>query len=67
MEKIYITINDKKIEATGEVLEQILLDRENAKISKMAQEAEIKAQAQARSALLQRLGITAEEAALLLG
>ena len=65
-EKIYITVDDERIEATGEVLEQILLDRENAKQRQIAEAAEAEAKAQAKVALLERLGITEDEAKLLL-
>lgn len=67
MEQIFITVNDERIEATGEVLQQIVADRDNAKQKKIADELEAKAKADAKAALLERLGITADEAALLLG
>jgi len=67
VEQIFITVNDERIEATGEVLQQIVADRDNAKQKKIADELEAKAKADAKAALLERLGITADEAALLLG
>ncbi len=66
MEKIYIQENQEKIEATGEVLEQILADREAEAQAKALKQAEAEAKATAKAALLDRLGITAEEAQLLL-
>jgi hypothetical protein len=65
-DKIYIGIDNERIEATGEILEQILLDRENAKQSQIAKETEAQARAEAKAALLERLGITEDEAKLLL-
>ena len=66
MEKIYIQENQEKIEATGEVLEQILADREAEAQAKALKQAEAEAKAQAKAALLERLGITQDEANLLL-
>jgi len=66
MEKIYIQENQEKIEATGEVLQQILSDREAEAEAKALKQAEAEAQATAKAALLSKLGITAEEARLLL-
>ena len=65
-EKIYIQIDDEKIEATGEILKEILDRREKAKLLKESQAAEAQAKAQAKAELLERLGITADEAKLLL-
>jgi len=67
MEKIFITVNDERIEATGKVLEQILADRENAKQRQITEAAEAQAKAEAKAALLARLGITEDEAKLLFG
>jgi len=66
MEKIYIQENKEKIEATGEVLEQILADRQAEAEAKVAKQAEAEAKATAKAALLTQLGITAEQAKLLL-
>ncbi len=61
---------------TGEVLEIELTDEEvaeleaaqaQAELDRAAKEAEAQAKAEAKAALLERLGITADEAALLLG
>ncbi len=66
-EKIFIGIDDKRIEATGDVLEKILKDRADYEKALQVAEAEKSAKAEAKAALLERLGITAEEAVLLLG
>jgi len=65
-EKIYIGIDNERIEATGEVLDQILKDRVEVAESMASMESEKAAKATAKAALLERLGITADEAALLL-
>ena len=66
MTKIYITEDGNRIEATGEVLTQIL-ETQAAMQAKQAEESAVaKARATAKAALLDRLGITADEAALLL-
>ena len=66
MTKIYITEDGNRIEATGEVLTQIL-ETQAAMQAKQAEEAAAaEARATAKAALLDRLGITADEAALLL-
>jgi hypothetical protein len=66
MTKIYITEDGNRIEATGEVLQQILDTQAEFENMRIAKEAEEAAKAEAKAALLARLGITAEEAALLL-
>jgi len=62
MTKIYITEDGKRVEATGEALQAILDTQAEAEAMRIAKEAK----AEAKAALLQRLGITAEEAVLLL-
>ena len=54
-------------EATAEEVAQIKKDQDAAKAAKEAAEAELADKAIAKAALLERLGITADEAALLLG
>ena len=66
MENIYIQENKEKVKATGEVLEKILADREAEAEAKATAKAEAEAKATAKAALLNKLGITAEEAVLLL-
>lgn len=58
-----IQVDDVVREATAE--EAAILDAQRAEAA--AREAEVAAKAAAREALLDRLGITAEEAQLLLG
>lgn len=58
-----IQVDDVVREATAE--EAAILDAQRAETA--AREAEVAAKAAAREALLDRLGITAEEAQLLLG
>lgn len=65
-EKIYIGIDDKVIEAKGEVLANLLAEIADNKAKEAAAEAAMAAKATAKAALLERLGITADEAALLL-
>jgi hypothetical protein len=65
-EKIYVGIDDERIEATGQVLQDILDYRAAKKLNKETLEAEAEASASAKSALLAKLGITEDEAKLLL-
>lgn len=65
-EKIYIGIDDERIEATGQALQDILDYRASKKILKETVEAELEAKAAAKAALLERLGITEDEAKLFL-
>ena len=62
MDKIYVQVNGEKIEATGEILADILELQEQVKADRAA---EAKA-ALDKAALLAKLGITADEAKLLL-
>ncbi len=54
-------------DATAEEIAQIELDAVNTAAAQAVAQAEAEAKATARTALLERLGITAEEAQLLLG
>ena len=65
-EKIYIGIDDQIIEAKGEVLQNLLAEIEDNKMKEAVRLAEIATKESAKTALLERLGITADEAALLL-
>jgi hypothetical protein len=65
-EKIYIGIDDERVEATGQELQDILDYRAKKKLNKEALEAEAEAKAEAKAALLERLGLTEDEAKLLL-
>jgi regulator of protease activity HflC (stomatin/prohibitin superfamily) len=65
-EKIYIGIDEKRIEAKGEVLEQILKDRAEYEAQQRLIEAETTAKAQAKEsamAKLRKLGLTDDEIA----
>ena len=67
--KIYIGIDEKKVEAKGEVLEQILKDQAEAAERKSRIEAETaKKQADRESAMakLSKLGLTDDEIASLI-
>lgn len=61
-DKIFIGIDDERIEATGEVLAQILKDREQGRIEAEAKEA---ARAQ-KQTILERLGLTEDELRIVL-
>ena len=61
MDKIYVQVNGEKIEATGEILADILELQEQVKADRAT---EAKA-ALDKAALLAKLGITADEAKLL--
>ena len=65
-EKIFIGIDDQRIELTGAEKQAFLADRQNRLDETAAQAAEAEAKAQAKAELLERLGITADEAKLLL-
>jgi hypothetical protein len=67
MEKIYIQENQEKIEATGEVLEQILADRQAEAQAKALKQAEAEAKEIAKAAILDRIGLTADELKTILG
>jgi len=67
MEKIYIQENQEKIEATGEVLEQILADRKAEAKAKAFKQAEAEAKEIAKAAILDRIGLTADELKTILG
>jgi hypothetical protein len=69
-DKIYIGINDKKIEAKGEVLEQILRDKEETAQRKKLFEAENQAKEELKQsaiAKLAKLGLTEDEAKAVIG
>jgi hypothetical protein len=70
-EKIFIQVGDETIELTGEEKLKFIAQQEQLKLEadkrKAEQDVEATAKATARAALLTRLGITADEAALLLG
>jgi len=69
-EKIFIGIDNEVVELTGDEKEAFLIDKqilvERQKQIKSELKAEAEAKATAKAALLDKLGITAEEAQLLL-
>ncbi len=60
MSKIYIAIDDKKIEAAGEILQQILADQQAEAQAKAEAEAKAEAKAAAQ-AKLAAFGLTVED------
>jgi hypothetical protein len=66
IEKIYVSVDSEKVELTGKALEDYLAQRELDLIADKERENKQAEQSVAKAALLNRLGITAEEAALLL-
>lgn len=64
---IWIGEDDSRRKLEGVELAAFLADREAIQNEVKAREDEQKAKAMAKAALLERLGITADEAALLLG
>ena len=63
-EKIFVQVDNEVMEATGEVLQQILKDRADAELEALALE-ERKATRQSALAKLAALGLTEEEIAAL--
>jgi predicted Zn-dependent peptidase len=59
-EKIYVQINGERIEATGEVLNQILKDRADWEAQQLAEQARL-ASRQSALAKLAALGLTQDE------
>jgi hypothetical protein len=66
MEKIFVAIDNERIELTGDDKKAFLAQRAIDLASAAAKEAEAQAKAQAKAALLEKLGITEDEAKLLL-
>jgi len=65
-EKIYVGIDDERIELTGEALEAFIAERAIRLQEAEQRKAEAEAKATAKAALLERLGISEDEARLLL-
>ena len=65
--KVLIQIGEEVIELKGEEKETFLARVQEDVAKELAKEEEKKAAKEAKAALLERLGITEEEAALLLG
>lgn len=66
-EKIFVGIDDEVIELKGEAKTAFILDRQNEAKALEDRKAEVEAKEAARKAILDRLGLTADEAKLLLG
>ena len=66
MTKMYIVEDGNRIEATGEVLQNLLDTQAELLAAKQTKEAEEAAKLAAKEAVLAKLGLTAEEAAALL-
>ena len=69
-EKVYYTLNGKRIEAKGDMKAQILADRAEAKAADEANAAEEQARAETKAsavAKLQALGLTVEEVQVAFG
>jgi hypothetical protein len=65
--KVYVSLNGETIEATGELLTEVLKNQADAQADAQAEAAAKAAKESSKAALLNRLGITPDEAALLLG
>jgi hypothetical protein len=66
-EEIWIGEDDVRRKLEGAELEAFLVDRAAIDLEIAQREAQLQIKADAKAALLERLGITADEAALLLG
>jgi hypothetical protein len=64
--KLFKNVDGKQFEMNAEEYEATIAKWEADEVEKLAKQAETEAKAAARAALLDKLGITAEEAALLL-
>ncbi len=60
-EKIFVQIDDERIELKGAELEAFLADRATSQIKKETYEAELAAKAAEKTAILERLGLTEDE------
>ena len=60
-EKIFVQINDERIELTGADKETFLADRAIAQAKQKAYETELAAKAKQKAAILERLGLTEDE------
>jgi hypothetical protein len=60
-EKIFVQIDDERIELTGADKEAFLADRAIAQAEKETYETELAAKAEQKAAILERLGLTEDE------
>lgn len=65
--KLFKNVNGEQFEMDAEEYEATIAQWEANEIERLARQAEAEAKAAARQALLNKLGITADEAQLLLG
>lgn len=65
--KLFKNVNGEQFEMDAEEYEATIAQWEANEIERLAKQAEAEAKATARQALLDKLGITADEAKLLLG
>lgn len=65
-EKIFVGIDDQQVELTGTAKEAYLAQKELDRAEEQRITAILEAKAKARAAVLERLGLTEEEARLLL-
>ena len=66
MEKIFVAVDNQRVELTGADKKAFLAQREIDLAAATAKRAEAEAKAEAKAQLLKRLGITEDEAKLLL-
>lgn len=65
-DKIFVSINDEVIEAEGKLLEEVLAYRASKQAIKESHESQESRKAAQRVAILERLGLTEDEAKLIL-
>jgi hypothetical protein len=65
-QKIFIGIDDQVIEATGEVRAKLIAEIEDMKLKEAADVKAINDKTKAKNAIAERLGLTADELAILL-
>lgn len=66
-EKLYVYIDGEKIEAKGELLAELIARQEQAQDELQAKAAKKQKELDDRKAVLEKLGLTADEAKVLLG
>jgi hypothetical protein len=67
MSKIFINVDGVDMEATGQALQDVLDFQAECKAKADAKKAEAEAQATAKAAILDRIGLTADELKTILG
>jgi hypothetical protein len=65
--KLFKNVNGEQFEMDAEEYEATIAQWEANEVERLAKEAEAKEKAEAKQAILDRLGLTADEAKLLLG